>query len=253
MKIDRQRIASHVLAEGSIVVVVLIWHFVAQKLPSFVLPTPLDVAHAFINLVSSPAALPHTLASAGRLILSILLALVIGGALAQLARSVPSLRLIVTERILPFLNSFPSMGWALLAVLWFGVSSVGVVFVEVVILVPFCLINLAAGLDELDREVVEMGRSFSRSRLRNFLRLTLPLLMPYVIATLRMTYGIGWKIALVAELFGANVGLGFLMVRSQYNGQSDVVLATCLLIVAVFMLGEKAIIDPLARRFAQQQ
>ena len=252
MKTSRHRIASHLLAEGSIVLLLVFWHFAAQRLPSFVLPKPMDVAQAFIDLLGSPAALPHTLASAGRLVLSILIALAIGGALAQLARSVPSLRGVVRERILPFLNSFPSMGWALLAVLWFGVSSFGVVFVEVMVLVPFCLINLAAGLDELDGEIVEMGRSFSRSRLRNFMRLTLPLLMPYVVATLRMTYGIGWKIALVAELFGTNVGLGFLMVRSQYNGQSEVVLATCLMIVAVFILGEKLVIDPLARRFAQK-
>jgi NitT/TauT family transport system permease protein len=250
MRISRRRIVSHLYAEGSIVVVLIVWHFVARQLPSFILPSPYEVLEAYIRLVTNPDALQHSLASGGRLILSITLALLIGGALAQLARTVPSLKLIVTQRILPFLNSFPSMGWAILAVLWFGVSSTGVIFVETVILVPFCLINLSAGLDELDRELLEMGRSFTRNKLRLVTRVILPLMMPYIIATLRMTYGIGWKIALVAELFGASEGLGFLMVRSQYNGQSDLVLATCLLIVTVFILGEKLVIDPLARRFS---
>lgn len=243
--------AARALAEGSVVLAVLLWWLAAQQLPAFVLPGPLEVGKAMLGMFVDRAFNVHLAASIGRLVGAIVVALLLGGALAQLARAVPALQWVVMRRILPFLNSFPSTGWAVLAVLWFGVSTTGVVFVEVVILLPFCLINLAAGLAEIDAEIVEMGRSFTRSRWRVLWRLQLPLLMPYLIATLRMTYGIGWKIALVAELFGAEEGLGFLMVRAQYNGQSELVFATCLTIVLVFIAGEKLVIDPLARRFGQ--
>ena len=95
-----------------------------------------------------------------------------------------------------------------------------------------------------------MGRSFTRNPFRLLFRLYLPLLTPYLIAAARISYGIGWKLALVAELFGAENGLGYLMVRAQYTGQTSVVVATCLAIVLIFIVGEKLVIDPLARRFA---
>ncbi len=44
------------------------------------------------------------------------------------------------------LNSFPSIGWAILAAIWFDPGDFGVIFVEVAILILFCLINIAEGL-----------------------------------------------------------------------------------------------------------
>jgi NitT/TauT family transport system permease protein len=251
MSKPRDGVVPHALADGSVLLALLLWWVAARHMPAFVLPSPRDVGRAMLSLFVDPKFNVHVAASLLRLVLAMALAIVLGGVLAQVARSVPVLQWIILRRILPFLNSFPSVGWAVLAVLWFGVSTTGVVFVEVAILLPFALINLSAGLDEIDAEIVEMGRSFTRSRWRALVRIYIPLLMPYLVATLRMSYGIGWKIALVAELFGAEEGLGFLMVRAQYNGQSDTVFATCLTIVLIFILGEKLLIDPLARRYGQ--
>ena len=117
------------------------------------------------------------------------------------------------------------------------------------ILTPFALVNIAAGLRELDPEVTEMARSFTRNRWRAFRLVTLPLLMPYIVAAIRIAYGVGWKIALVAELFGGESGLGFLMRRAQTLADATTVFATCFAIVIIFFVGEKLIIDPLARRF----
>ncbi len=246
----RARIIAHLLAEGSILLAIAGWWAMARHMPSFVLPGPGAVFELLVRLFVDPAFLGDTLISLARVVASVVAAMIIGGLLALLARAVPSLQWVVMRRIQPFLNSFPSVGWAILAVAWLDVSNAAVIFVEVIILIPFCLINIAAGLDEIDAEVIEMGRSFTRNRLRLVLRLYLPLLTPYLLAAARISYGIGWKLALVAELFGAESGLGYLMVRAQYTGQTSVVLATCLAIVLIFIIGEKLVIDPLARRYA---
>jgi len=122
--------------------------------------------------------------------------------------------------------------------------------IEVMILTPFCLINIDEGLKELDAEVTEMGRSFTRSRARMLTKIVLPLLAPYLVAAVRMSYGVGWKLALVAELFGSTTGLGFLMLQAQTIGDAATVFATCFTIVLMFVLGERLLIDPLSRRFS---
>ena len=63
---------------------------------------------------------------------------------------------------------FPSIGWAILAAIWFEPGDFGVIFVEVAILIPFCLINIAEGLRNLDRELLEMGTSVSHRDEREF-------------------------------------------------------------------------------------
>jgi NitT/TauT family transport system permease protein len=178
------------------------------------------------------------------------LATLIGGALAVIPYRWPIADTIVRDRITPFLNSFPSVGWAILAMIWFGTTNAAVIFVEVAILTPFCLINVLEGLNELDRELIEMGWSFTRRGSRNFVKLVVPMLLPYVMSAIRIAYGVGWKIALVAELFGVSSGLGYLMLKAEIVSDAATVYATCFAIVLLFLAGEKLVLDPLSRLVA---
>jgi NitT/TauT family transport system permease protein len=244
--------AERLIGEGVVVLALLAWWALARNLSEFILPGPVAVARRLIELFVMPEFLFHALTSAWRVLVAISAALLIGGGLAFLAHGVPLLRDVVDERIKPVLNSFPSIGWAILAAIWFDPGDFGVIFVEVAILIPFCLINIAEGLRTIDRELIEMGHSFTRNRMRILWRLTLPLLVPYGLAATRIAYGIAWKIALVAELLGAPSGIGFLMLRAQTAADTTTFLATCFAIVLIFILGERLVIVPLERRFARR-
>lgn len=244
-------VAERLIGEGVLVLAVVGWWALARHLPEFILPGPVAVAQRLLVLFVSPDFLANLLVSAWRVLVSIAAALLIGGGLAFLAHGVPWMAAVVDERIKPVLNAFPSIGWAILAAIWFEPGDLSVIFVEVMILIPFCLINLAEGLRNIDREVMEMGQSFTRHRARILWRLTLPLLAPYALSATRIAYGVAWKIALVAELLGAPSGLGYLMLRAQTAADSTTFLATCFVIVLIFVLGERLVIVPLERRFGR--
>ena len=245
-------VAERAIGEAVVVAALIGWWLLARGLPEFILPGPVPVARRLAELSVSPEFLFHVSTSAWRVLVSVILALLIGGGLAFLAHGVPWLAAVVDERIKPVLNSFPSIGWAILAAIWFDPGDFSVIFVEVAILIPFCLINIAEGLRNIDRDLVEMGRSFTRHRVRILWRLTLPLLVPYGLSAIRIAYGIAWKIALVAELLGAPSGLGYLMLRAQTAADSTTFLATCFVIVLLFVAGERLVIVPLERRFARR-
>ncbi len=236
------------LAEGLIVAAVVGWWAVSRDLSEAVMPDPWTVAVTVAELFFEPDQLAHTATSMVRVVLAVVLAVLLGTLLALAPRRFPALDLIVHGRIQPFLNAFPSVGWAIVASIWFGPSHETIVFVEVAILTPFCLVNIAQGLRELDAEAMEMAHSFTRRRRRTFFLVTVPLLMPYIVAALRIAYGVGWKIALVAELFGTESGLGFLMLRAQTLSDAATVFAACFAVVILFIAGEKLVIDPLARK-----
>jgi NitT/TauT family transport system permease protein len=244
--------AERLIGEGLVVLALVAWWAIARELPEFILPGPISVARRLAELFVTPDFLWNLYASTWRVLVAIALALAIGGGLAFLAHDVPWLETVVDQRIKPVLNSFPSIGWAILAAIWFAPGDFSVIFVEVAILIPFCLINIAEGLRNADADLMEMGWSFTRSRARMLWRLRLPLLVPYGLSATRIAYGIAWKIALVAELLGAPSGLGYLMLRAQTAADSTTFLATCFAIVLIFMAGERLVIVPLERRFAQR-
>ena len=245
-------VGQRVIGEGVVVLALLAWWALARNLPEFILPGPVAVVQRLIELFVMPEFLWHALRSAWRVLVAIAAALLIGGGLAFLAHDAPLFRAVVDERIKPVLNSFPSIGWAILAAIWFDPGDFGVIFVEVAILIPFCLINIAEGLRNIDRELIEMGHSFTRHRARILWRLTLPLLVPYGLSATRIAYGIAWKIALVAELLGAPSGIGYVMLRAQTAADTTTFLATCFAIVLIFIAGERLVIVPLERRFARR-
>jgi NitT/TauT family transport system permease protein len=245
-------IVERLIGDGVVVLALVGWWALARHLPDFILPGPVAVARQLPALFVSADFLGNLLASTWRVLVSIAAALLIGGGLAFLGHGVPWMAAVVDKRIKPMLNAFPSIGWAILAAIWFEPGNLSVIFVEVMILIPFCLINIAEGLRNVDREVMEMGRSFTRHRARILWRLTLPLLVPYALSATRIAYGIAWKIALVAELLGAPSGLGYLMLRAQTAADSTTFLATCFVIVLIFVLGERLVIVPLERRFERR-
>lgn len=247
------RSASAWLGDIFVVVVIMFWAIGTRSLPDYVLPGPLAVGQRLLELFSEWDFLYHTLASTLRVLFSVFLALVIGGGLALLHRRFPVLDWVMRGGIQPFLSSFPSIGWAILAAIWFPPGHFSIIFVQIAILIPFCMINIAEGLRQIDRDVMEMARSFTRDQRRIGFRIMLPLMAPYLLGALRISYGIGWKISLVAELLGSTSGLGYLMLRAQGSADMTTVIAACLAIVLLFIAGERLLLDPLARRFSAHQ
>lgn len=246
----RSRLSERVIADGLVVAAVAGWWLMSLRLPAFVMPGPWQVAEKLVGLFVTPSLLADTAASAARVLIAVAVSAVLGGALAIIPYRWPVAEAIVRDRITPFLNSFPSVGWAILAMIWFGTTDAAVLFVEIAILTPFCLINLLEGLKELDGELIEMGASFTRRRGRSFVKIVVPMLLPYVLSAVRIAYGVAWKIALIAELFGVSSGLGYLMLKAQIVSDAATVYATCFAIVLLFLAGEKLVIDPLSRLVA---
>jgi sulfonate transport system permease protein len=45
--------------------------------------------------------------------------------------------------LVPFFTSFPGLAWAILGTVWFGVTSQAVIIVQLLIVLPFALVNVA--------------------------------------------------------------------------------------------------------------
>ena len=238
------------ISETIIITFCIFWWFVAKDIPDFILPEPLEVLSALFQLAVNLESFQHIAISMFRVTGALIFAAIVSITLAILSRTNYIFTIIIESNILIVLNSFPSIGWAILGVIWFSISDITVIFVEIMIIIPFCLINCIQGFRQVDKEIKEMGISFSRNRILTFFKIDLPLALPFIIAGIRISYGIAWKIAIVAELFGASSGLGWLLQQAQNNADSEKVLAICLLIVLLFSAIDFLLLKPIANKYS---
>ena len=238
------------LSETIIITFCIFWWFIAKDIPDFILPEPLEVLIALFQLAVNLESFQHIAISMFRVTGALIFAAIVSITLAILSRTNYVFTIIIESNILIVFNSFPSIGWAILGVIWFSISDITVIFVEIMIIIPFCLINCIQGFRQVDKEIKEMGISFSRNRILTFFKIDLPLALPFIIAGIRISYGIAWKIAIVAELFGASSGLGWLLQQAQNNADSEKVLAICLLIVLLFSAIDFLLLKPIANKYS---
>ena len=228
------------------------WTIGAANAPPYILPSPAKVGEAALRFFGSARQLGHLQATLTHIAASIGLAFTGGAVLALLAHYVRWSTPTIHQRLSPFLNAFSGIGWTLLAVIWFGVSTPTVIFSITIVLLPFALINLREGLNALDREVDEMARSFGRGRWRQFALIVVPALIPFAAATLRIMFGVAWKVALTAELFGGSRGLGYLINIARQEYDTELIFTVILFIILAVYIADRCVFQPIERASARQ-
>lgn len=248
----RARSRQVLVANLAALAVLAAWWVWSLFVPPYQMPGPQLVAMRMLELVTDGHERLQLGWSLLHVCLSIAIAFAIGFALALMSNGLWPLRGFIDDRLTPFLNAFSGIGWLFMAMMWFGVTSFTVVFAVTLILIPFAVINIRTGLDELDHEIGELGRSLTRNPVRIFLRLTVPMLVPYLFATLRTMFGVAWKVVLTAELFGGSAGVGYLLNAARQEFDTETIFAVICFIILFVYLAEVVLFAPIQRRLKRR-
>ena len=235
-------------AHGFTAIVLIAWELASLRFPAYLLPGPVEVGKSLVWLLATPAGLAQVAASLFHVAAAMTIAFICGAGLALLPYYMRALRLAIDGRLTPFVNAFPGIGWTLLGIIWFGLGLGSVIFAVAIILVPFMTINIREGVRLIDGELIEMAESFGGSPLRRFTRIVLPSLLPFMFAAVRISFGVSWKVALTAELFGGTRGLGYTMNIARQELETSRIYAVIALIIAITFLASRYLFDPLQRR-----
>jgi len=143
------------------------------------------------------------------------------------------------------LLTVPSVVWAFLGVLWFGLTEHLVpLFVITLVVFPYLAVTLWESVEAIDDRLVEMARAFDASAVETWRHVYLPQLLPALLAATRLGLALAWKLALVAEVFGAATGVGVVVKFHFENFDTGMVIAwtvpVMLLMFAVERLLERA-------------
>jgi sulfonate transport system permease protein len=203
--------------------IVLGWQLAAQWgwLSTRILPAPLDVLKVGVQLASSGELYHHFLASFKRAITG----LVIGGSIGFFLGFVTGLSRLAQNLIdssIQMVRNIPLLALVPLVILWFGIGEGGKIFlVALAVFFPIYL-NTFHGLRSVDKDLIEMGRTYGLSRFALFREVILPGAMPSILVGLRMSLGYMWLFLVVAETISANEGIGYMTMNAREFLQTDV-------------------------------
>jgi NitT/TauT family transport system permease protein len=202
----------------------LLWKAVSLFfLPTF-LPSPMELLGAIVSIFSNASAYLIIGKTLQRVFAGLVLSMLVGssiGLVMGLHRTVGSF----FDSWIMVLLTFPSISWAFLSVLWFGLSEVAPIFTVVLIVFPYVTMNVWEGTKALDKELTDMATVFRVKRFLLLRKVVIPQLMPYIFSSLRISFALSWKIALVSEAFGASRGVGKELMYWFQGTRADMMLA----------------------------
>jgi NitT/TauT family transport system permease protein len=223
------------------------WFLITLVVPRYALPPPQDVGTAMVNIVARGDLWPHASATLWRVLLSTVGAMLVGSVLGVLMGVNR-----YTERF--FRNwvymglSMPGVVMAMIAVLWFGINELSVLVAVVVIVFPYVSVTVYEGVKAVDKSLLDMGRAYRVPGRDMVRRIVLPSLSPYIIAAIRLAFANCWKMATLAEVFSASIGIGY-MIRVQFEFFNMAWIMAWTLTFAVLILAiEYGFINPVRAR-----
>ncbi|GFG55351.1 hypothetical protein CQY20_06045 [Mycolicibacterium agri] len=146
-------------------------------------------------------------------------ALVIGIAFGVAMGLVPILEK-VSMPYFAFLNALPVSALVPLVVIAFGLNVIAGASLVFLFAIVDVVLTSAAGVRYVDKDMVEMARSFGMGRLRRFRRVIWPGAMPGVMAAVRVGTGRAIVGMVVMELLLVSSGVGKLITRYKDTFQS---------------------------------
>ena len=223
------------------------WWLLSLRYGAYVLPSPAAVLLGLRDVVISGEIWRHTVASLSRIAVgfggAVLVAVMLGllAFISRLARG-------VVHDVLTVLNSTSVFVWIVISIIWFGLSNLAPIFTTFMITLPVVASNLVEGVANVDRRLLEMGDVYRLSGRQKFTAIVVPSTLPYLVAGMKVGFGLALKVSVVAEIFGVTSGIGYIMNYSREILATQMVFVWALVMIGVMALTDTLVFDAVSRR-----
>ena len=177
--------------------------------PQFI-PSPVEIVKKFFELMLQNNFAIDILQSVKR----VLIGFIVAGVFGIISGIVCGMYKQVYNSLNPIIEIFrpiPPIAWTPLAILWFGLGDSPAFFL--VFLGAFFPIftNTYLGISSLDEIYRRAAFSLGSSRKLFITDVLIPSALPNIFAGLKIGLGVGWMVVIIAEMVGAQSGLGYMI------------------------------------------
>ncbi|WP_373601380.1 ABC transporter permease [Paraclostridium bifermentans] len=210
--------------------IIIIWQIIVEvkDIPQYILPTPTDIVEVFIQDYKN--LFLNTIVTLYETILGFILALTIAIIIGILMDFLPILKKCFYP-ILLVSQTIPTITIAPLLIIWFGFGTLPkILMVSLTCFFPI-LISFVDGLENIDKDYLNLFKTMKSSKLQTFIHLKLPMSMENLFSGIKISATYMVVAATVAEWLGGTKGLGVYMVKAKSAYALDKVFASTIIVV----------------------
>ncbi|ARE41985.1 Hydroxymethylpyrimidine ABC transporter, transmembrane component [Rhodovulum sp. P5] len=229
-----------------IALLLILWEWGHRAYGALVLPGLAETAATLWRLIVDGVVAPALMETAGHASLGWAAGVTIGGTAGTLA----GLREEVQRALQPvavILLGIPAIAWVVMALLWFG-GSWAVVFTVAVATGPLVFAAAVEGVQSLDGGLIRMAQVFRVPLAARLIQMHGPHMASHLFPALATTLAMSWKVSVMAELLAGAGGIGDGLAMARAHVDTAATIAWVLVIVAVMIGLDLALLQPLQRR-----
>lgn len=232
---------------GSLLVFLLVWDVAANVIDHRHLPRPLQVWQTLLEQIRTGDLLFHVGMTLARVLVSFVLAMLIGAALGLALGRSKIADLLFDSWLIFFLN-LPALVIIILCYVWFGLTETAAVLAVAINKIPNVAVTVREGARSLSRDLSEMAEIYRFGWWKTLRHVTLPQLAPFFAAAARSGLSLVWKIVLVVELLGRSNGVGFQLHTAFQLFDVSMILAYAVSFILVVQIIEMGVLQPIEAR-----
>jgi NitT/TauT family transport system permease protein len=235
---------------ANLLAVGIIWQAVAWLVASPDFPSCIAVLSSIHFHITQGEMLLNLWVTLKRVAVSFVISMLLGVLIGVLMGTYTRFNKLTDTALIIALN-VPALVTILLCYIWFGLVESAAIAAVVLNKVPTVVVMIREGARVVDSDLLAVAKVYRLSPLRTFLKVFLPQLYPFIMASARSGLSLIWKIVLVVELLGRSDGVGFaLNTQFQYFDITGILAYTCALI-SIILFVEAVVFRPIDKLIAR--
>jgi NitT/TauT family transport system permease protein len=231
-----------VLGALSLALPLTVWSllYVSGAVNPIFLPSPWEAAEAGYKMLSSGELLSDTSASVQRVFLGFGLAIAVSVPLGLAMGTFRSIRALF-EPAIGLIRYAPATAFVPLLIIWLGLGEEPKIALVLIGTVFFNTLMTANVVWQVPSELIKVSRTLGAGSGVVFRKVIFPHAIPGVIDAARVNLAAAWNLIVVAELFAADEGLGYRIVRAQKFLHIDQIFVVIVVIGVLGVLSDIAL------------
>ena len=212
----------------------LAWQFLPPALgvPSYIIPTVTDLVRELGRMIQRENLMVHILSTATIATAGFVIGSFLGAAMGYILGMSVFIEKVLSPYILG-LQIAPKVAFAPLFIMWLGYNAWPKLLVTILVVFFPILVNVLQSMKTVDRDLINLARAYSMSRLQIFWKIEVPASMPALMAGLRIGATLAVIGVTVGELVGGNTGLGYLITFGEGQANTAMVFNAIVLLTLV--------------------
>jgi NitT/TauT family transport system permease protein/sulfonate transport system permease protein len=215
----------------SYIVIIFLWQLACEfgLVNTTLLPSPFSVFLTLVQLFVTGSILEDIFASLWRVSIGFILAALLGivvGFATSMSKQVET----YVSPIIEVLRPIPPIAFVPISILWFGIGNGSAYFLVCFGAFFPIFTNTFLGVNSINPIHKDAALCLGAKQNLLVFDVILPAAMPYITTGLKTGLGVAWFCVIVAELVGAQSGLGYMIQLNRLTLQSEKVIAGMIII-----------------------